>query len=562
MNKRFSQARTFAALASLNLFMAGCANHAQLGAHSASAAPTATLASASMADAACARLSGQTIPASALGLPTTGASVSSATLVDANAPGNANGEFCKVAGVIHPIDPAAPGIQFEVNLPSSWNGKALQRGGGGYDGTVVSGLDQVPFGPMSGPTPLAQGYVTFGSDSGHASPSNVDGRFALNDEALADFGGNQIKKTHDVALFLMKARYGSGPKRTYFAGNSQGGHETFLAIQRWPADYDGAIATHPVYDFILLQLDGNYLSKKVYARGGAGWLNPAKVALLQREVLKSCDGLDGVEDGVISNVAACRKTFKVSKLRCEGGKDTGDTCLSDAQIAAAKAIDSRMNLGYALANGVHSFARWPIFEGGDWSSIFTFGKQAVPSSPPTPMADFGLYVLSDPAIRYAITRDTNIDSLTFDPNQWKARTQQLSNIMDANDVDLSAFESHGGKLLLMHGSVDTAVSPYNTIDYYNRLVAHMGKSETERFMRFYIVPGFGHGTGQYIASWDSLGALDSWVENGVAPKDLIVADSGKGKNGRTRPLCEYPSWPRYNGTGDVDAASSFTCAMN
>ena len=553
MKKRFSSGWTLAAFVSINLAMAGCASSTSPVTATPAPSPNAT---------ACSHLSGENIPSAAIGLATTGATVTSATLVAPNAPDNANGEFCKVLGTIHPVDPTAPGIQFELNLPSDWNGKALQRGGGGYDGKVITGTDQVPFGPVGGPTPLAQGYATFGSDSGHSSPSVVDGHFLLNDESLADFGGNQIKKTHDVAVFLIQQRYGSKPKRMYFAGNSQGGHEAFLAIQRWPADYDGAIATHPVYDFTILQLDGNYLSKKLYAHQGAGWLNPNKLAFLQREVLNACDRLDGVEDGVISNVNACRKTFKISKLRCEGGKDTGDTCLSDAQIAAVKAIDSRMTIGFPLANGVRSFAGWPILEGGDWSSIFTFGQNPVPSNPPKVMADFGLYVLSDPSIRFAITRDVNVDSLTFDPNKWKAREQQLSKIIDASDVDLTPFASHGGKLLLMHGTVDTAVSPYNTIDYYKRLVARLGKSNADSFMRFYIVPGFGHGTGSYIASWDSLGALDAWVEKGTAPKDLVVADSGKAGNGRTRPLCEYPSWPKYNGTGDVNAASSFTCAKS
>ena len=32
-----------------------------------------------------------------------------------------------------------------------------------------------------------------------------------------------------------------------------------------------------------------------------------------------------------------------------------------------------------------------------------------------------------------------------------------------------------------------------------------------------------------------------------------------GVPGRTRPLCDYPKWARYNGTGDVNLAASFTC---
>ncbi len=106
------------------------------------------------------------------------------------------------------------------------------------------------------------------------------------------------------------------------------------------------------------------------------------------------------------------------------------------------------------------------------------------------------------------------------------------------------------------------MSPYNTIDYYNRLVAQFGQRRLDGFVRFYIVPGFGHGTGQFIASWDSLAALEAWVERGTAPGTLVVADSKAGNNGRTRPMCVYPGWPKYNGSGDVNSASSFTCATS
>ena len=58
---------------------------------------------------------------------------------------------------------------------------------------------------------------------------------------------------------------------------------------------------------------------------------------------------------------------------------------------------------------------------------------------------------------------------------------------------------------------------------------------------------------------DSVDALERWVEQGVAPSGLTVTDANAGNNGRTRPLCEYPAWPRYDGTGDVDRASSFSC---
>jgi len=513
------------------------------------------------ADESCSKLAGLKIAAADIGLMSQGADVQSAKLVLATDAENKNGEFCKILAAIHPVDSTAPDINIEVNLPTTWNGKALQLGGGGYNGTLVTGLKQISFGPVTVPTPLAAGYVTLGSDSGHTGQPN-DGSFGLNDEALANFGGDQLKKTHDVALVLMRTRYGKGPERFYISGNSQGGHEAFLAIQRWPRDYDGAIATHPVYNFTMLQMDGNHLAQAVYAKGGAGWLNPAKVTLLEKSVMDTCDRLDGARDEVISNLASCRSTFKLSSLRCRGGGNTGDTCLSDAQIKVVNAVNSRFELGFPIQGGIDSFARWPILEGGDWTGLFGFGTRAVPSSPPTPVQDFGLHVLSDTTVRFFVTKDTSVDSLKFEPAAHKGRLEAISNLIDASAADISAFKARGGKLLLMHGTVDSAVTPYNTIDYYERLVSQFGQDSLDEFLRFYLIPGFGHGSGQFIASWDSLGALDAWVEKREAPATLVVTDAIPDHNVRTRPMCVYPAWPRYSGSGDINVAASFECVKS
>jgi pimeloyl-ACP methyl ester carboxylesterase len=505
----------------------------------------------------CTALANLTIEPSAISLPTHGATIDSATLVAADAADNPNGEFCKVLGAILPNDPSAPNINFEVNLPSLWNNKALHYGGGGYDGTLITGLANVRFFKPGTQTPLKRGYVTFGSDSGHQARSPADGAFAMNDEALRNFGGDQLKKTHDVAFDLIRRRYGRLPERLYFFGNSQGGHEGFLVIQRWPQDYDGVVAIHPVYDFTALQMDGNALSRAMYNPSG-GWLDPAKLELLQDSVMKACDGLDGVEDGIISNVAACAATFKLDQLRCANGADTGDDCLSDQQLKTVEAVNSPIDFGFTLAGDVSSFPRWPILEGADWTGLFSFGTRPKPANPPEAMKDFGLAVLSDPMPRYMVLRDPAADPMQFDPAQHQSRLIELSKMIDASSDDISAFRARGGKLILMHGTVDSAVSPYNTIAYYQRLLAHFGQGPLDDFVRFYVAPGFGHGTGQFVVGWDALGALENWVENGVAPGPQVVVDTKEGNRLRTRPLCLYPNWPLYRG-GNVDDAASFRC---
>src|SRR5262245_9114282 len=106
----------------------------------------------------CAAFKDFAIPASAIGLPTTGAVVQTASAVSASDEGNFNGDFCKVVGIVKPKNPGSPNLEFEVNLPLIWNRHALQMGGGGYDGSLVTGLTLFTLQPTNTPTPLKQGF--------------------------------------------------------------------------------------------------------------------------------------------------------------------------------------------------------------------------------------------------------------------------------------------------------------------------------------------------------------------------------------------------------------------
>jgi len=111
---------------------------------------------------------------------------------------------------------------------------------------------------------------------------------------------------------------------------------------------------------------------------------------------------------------------------------------------------------------------------------------------------------------------------------------------------------------LMHGTIDMAIPPGNSVDYFQALRARYG-DRLAGFARFYLAPGFGHVDGAFQVNWDSLATLDDWVSRGRAPGPQVVVDASPAHAGRTRPLCEYPLWPRYKGAGDPDAASSFAC---
>ena len=258
----------------------------------------------------CAQLNGTAIPSSSIGLATSGATVTSAEVVPPSGSGaTAVGEYCKVLGDINPVDPAAPKIKFQLNLPASWNSKAMMFGGGGYNGVIATGTGNVPAGPTGAPTPLGRGYATFGSDSGHQANAtgSRDGSFGLNDEALKNFGGDALKKTRDVAMALITARYASPAQVSYFAGGSTGGREALIAVSNWPQDWDGAIVLYPAWDAVSLDLFFGHMTEEL-AKPGA-YPNRDKRAALFEASLQACDGLDGVQDRVVSNPTACNVTF-------------------------------------------------------------------------------------------------------------------------------------------------------------------------------------------------------------------------------------------------------------
>ena len=169
-------------------------------------------------------------------------------------------EHCRVSARISPVDPAAPNILFRVALPTSWNQKALMYGGGGFDGSIPNVTGNVPAGATDRVLPVTRGYAVFASDSGHQAGArgSLDGSFGLNDESLANWGGDALKKTRDAAMYVIMARYGAAPLKSYFAGGSTGGREALQSIQRWPEDWNGAIAWYPAWNQASAMLGGRW----------------------------------------------------------------------------------------------------------------------------------------------------------------------------------------------------------------------------------------------------------------------------------------------------------------
>ena len=282
-------------------------------------------------------------------------------------------------------------------------------------------------------------------------------------------------------------------------------------------------------------------------------------------------------DGLISNVPACNAQFDPAKaqfdgkpLRCASGKNEGDQCLSDAMIAALKVYNSDITFSSKLGSGETSYPGFNIWgaELGETSdnplqpTVNLLAMNTTAPASPAPLTAPYWAVFWDQWVRNFVTRDANFNSLSLDPQNpgpWADRVNQLTELQDINSVDLSAFRARGGKLLMAHGSADALVSTRATADYYSRLIFRSGRKVINSFVRYYEVPGYGHAVSTaFNANWDSLAAIDEWATTGKAPEKPVVTDA-TGVPGRTRPLCESPSWPRYNGKGDVNKAENFTC---
>ena len=531
---------------------------------------------------ACAGLASRTVPASAIGLPSGAAAVKTAVLVKA-VPGAVNGaaytpalpEHCRVTGEIAARSASAQPIRFQLNLPTQWNGKALQYGGGGFNGVLINGLAPLRDAAPGDPLPLARGYATFGTDSGHqaaASPPSDPGAFAQDDEMLENFAFASYKKVRDVAVTLARDFYGRAPQRLYYFGGSEGGREGLTMAQRFPADYDGIVSVVPVINWTGLF--------HAFVRSSVpqfdDWLDAPKVALIAKATNDACDALDGLADGVVNHYLGCQPRVNLRMLRCPDGRDAGPQCLSDRELAVMAGLHARTEFPFALANGLTHYPPWlygheDSLDGPQAPSLQRWVTgSAVPTVPPAAATAGTHWLYGSNWIRHAVVRDATFEVRGYRPEAFRERVQQTSALMDSTNPDLSAFFARGGKLIVRENAADRAQSPLMGIEYHQAVVAKLGAAAVERSMRLYVSPSSTHtGNARTVTDRrpiptmaDLLDPLDRWVSEGQAPPDAIVQTVRDALPPfavqASRPMCRYPAYPHYTG-GDARLAASYAC---
>ncbi|HEX5082070.1 MAG TPA: tannase/feruloyl esterase family alpha/beta hydrolase [Blastocatellia bacterium] len=460
--------------------------------------------------------------------------------------------FCRVAGVIKPSSDSE--IKFEVWMPSAnWNGKFHGIGNGGFAGSIsYTGLAGA----------LARGYATASTDTGHAGN---DASWALgHPEKIVDYGYRGIHEMTEKAKLIVKAFYGDGPKRSYFASCSNGGRQALMEAQRYPDDYDGIIAGAPANAFTQI-LTGFAWNMQATLNDPGSYITSKKLKAVEAAALAACDARDGVTDGVLDDPTKCG--FDPAVLLCKG--DETDECLTEKQVAALKKIYS----GPRDAKGRQII---PGFTPGGETGLGGWTPWITGATPTSALQ----YFFSTQAFRNMVYNDPKWDYKTFDPERdGRMADEKLSPVLNATDPNLKAFSARGGKLILYHGWSDAALPPVNTINYFQSVVAKFGRRQTDSFARLFMAPGVQHCGGgpgpdsfgqtvtraQSDPQHDLTLALERWVEQGVAP-DKVVATKRRGGPPdapplRTRPLCPYPQVARYKGSGNTDDAANFNCVI-
>jgi pimeloyl-ACP methyl ester carboxylesterase len=531
------------------------------------------------AECTAARL-GSTIPASAIGEPVSAVTLQAPAWTAATATAPA---FCSVTGAMAPVDtaPNAQPINFRVVLPSSWNGRAIQLGGGGFNGVIPNLTAPIDGGP-NGP---ARGIVTYGSDSGHRMGPGVSTDWTLNDEAIRNLGYMQMKKTRDAAMVVIDRAYGAAPAFNYYVGNSQGGREALTVAQRYPDDYHGIISNVPIVNFSSLMLAPELI--RIQEKPLANWVTRAKVATIRDQFMRTCDGLDGRVDGVMNNYMACRAIFDVKQgepgrrpwasKRCPNNVDPNpadtspDACLTDGQISTLEFVYSRYRFATPLAHGVSTFGMWVPTTDPSGSGLIEANRYIGQEGA---LADARMHAhLGILGVTGFLMRNVNANPLDYvEGGALNARRLELSPWLDSTNPDLSAFRARGGKMIVTIGTDDTLASPGAQLDYYQAVIDRMGRTAVDSFARLFVIPQANHGlrgqnaardgNGQPIAqaplpvAFDKVSMLFDWVERGIAPTLHGRVTAGE----RSLPLCSYPAYPHYVNGSSEDAAS-YRCAQ-
>lgn len=495
---------------------------------------------------------------------------------------------CVISGEIDRrvgIDGQQYAIGFRFRLPvDDWNGRLYMEGGGGTNGKIKDPLAL-----------LAEGFATIGTDGGHDNTRNYDesagGIFAFgrDPQARRDFAYNAYDLVVKLGKYAIQGFYGSPPQYSYFEGCSEGGREALLMAQKFPQHFDGIVSGAPAIRLPLGPVAGLYTNRlfsELAVRSGlllpdgspaiGMTYSDSDLMLVRESILEACDALDGLEDGIVDDLASCdtpRVAAQLSTIKCSVGKN--NSCLTEDQLITLKKAfagpkDSEgspvysswpWDAGVSGLNGESHLQDWRKSWLGSASKIANDGAKlkyagavaAIYTTPPNPIS-------TDSTLSYSLNYDLDgvIESMHATTDLFP---ESVSDLYITDQTNLRLFVRGGGKLMMFHGASDSVISMNETVDWYTSMVSDT--SAPVEFSQLYLVPGMGHCRGgPGMDRFKMLQPLMQWVEKGVEPSHIVAETSTPGFFGvetRSRKLCPFPEQSRYRGHGDINHEASFEC---
>lgn len=479
------------------------------------------------------------------------------------------------------LDGKTYAIRFELRLPAQWNGRFVHQFNGGNDGAVVPALGPL-LGGNKADTALARGYAVVSSDAGHDGKANPDkglaggAAFGFDPQARRDYGYAAVATLNPLAEELVETYYGKPIAYSYGIGSSNGGRHGFVAASRTPEMFDGILAGYPGFNLPKASLQ-HALDVQAWSR-----VNPDITKAFSREdmqvlakgILAACDGLDGLQDGIVADADACETAFQPEQLACAAQSDTD--CLSKAQIAAlveshqgpVNARGDQLYSGWAwdpgmasnnwrgwkLESQVEAWGRRPIIGvmgAASLAQIFTTPPTAVGGSP----EDLQRFLLD-------FDLETSAGKIFTTDARYSPSAAEFMIPPGADRPELKPFRDQGHKMIVFHGNADPVFSIVDTVDWYRKLDENNGGKAGD-FVKLYRIPGMPHGAGgPSYDDFDFFSPLVAWVEEGKVPSGVSAGVTPGNKEaeplkGKRFLYCPYPSVTRASGGGTGEA--QFAC---
>jgi Tannase and feruloyl esterase len=505
--------------------------------------------------------------------------------------------LCRVVGNIMPsTNPAHDSnINFEAWLPiSDWTGRYEQVGNGGAAGSIE-------YSSLQGA--IANYNAAASTDDGSSQPAgNPPEFFALGHlQRVNDYGYRAVHRTNLDAQLIATAFYGTPPGRAYFNGCSKGGQEAFMEVHRYPYDFDGVLAGAPGINSVVLMGQQVYNPQQVtnpYNPGG--FIPPASLTAVTQAVQTYCANAKTVPtDNFLGNPKLCSPDPRTGFFNPQ---PILAPLVASGQLTSAQATAlSNVYAGIVTDLDVPPFNLGPGPEPGneaqEWPGNITQATGTTLITPPTTSdyrAGNGWYteMLQQPdansLLSFTVTPGPEspdaLHNLPIVPPSPGSAEQTVGSATDAFNPNLAAFEAHGGKVIEYHGWADPEVASNYSVVHYDAVVAYEGGNlaDTQRHYRLFMAPGMAHCSGgpglnsfgnltaltspptaggSGPASSDIFTALETWVEQGIEPRQVIATDVPNATTVGTfsRPLCPYPQNATYTGRGSTADAASFIC---